>query len=135
VLLVEIQQKAPILPFCLRMLDEKKRKFGIVEIVKHDLLDSYPVLYEKQGETVVQFKFTALILPDSTERLNSFALPHVTSEYSIDTDPEIQAIVVSQETGSGADSINEERVKKGFQPLHISKIEVISSSNPSLSAF
>jgi len=92
-ILVEIQQKAPVLPFCLRMLDEKKRKFGIVEIVKHDLLDTYPVLYEKPGETVVQFKFTALILPDITERLNTFNLPHVTSEYSIDTDPDIQAIM------------------------------------------
>jgi len=75
------------------MLDEKKRKFGIVEIVKHDLLDTYPVLYEKPGETVVQFKFTALILPDSTERLNTFNLPHVTSQYSIDTDPDIGAIM------------------------------------------
>jgi len=72
---------------------KKKRKFGIVEILKHDLLDSYPVLYEKAGETVVQFKFTALILPDSTERLNSFSLPHVTSEYSIDSDAEIAAIM------------------------------------------
>jgi len=92
-ILNEIQSKAPMLPFCLRMLDEKKRKFGIVEILKHDLLDSYPVLYEKAGETVVQFKFTALILQDSTARLNSFSLPHVTSEYSIDTDPDIQAIM------------------------------------------
>jgi len=72
---------------------KKKRKMGIVEILKHDLLDSYPVLYEKAGETVVQFKFTALILPDSTERLNSFSLPHVTSEYSVDSDPDIQAIM------------------------------------------
>jgi len=64
-----------------------------VEIIKHDLLDSYPVLYEKAGETVVQFKFTALILPESTERLNSFSLPHVTSEYSIDSDPDIQALM------------------------------------------
>ncbi|RIA88116.1 hypothetical protein C1645_775770 [Glomus cerebriforme] len=49
------------------------------------------------------------------------------------TDAEIQAIVVSKETSSGANSINRERAKKGFQPLHISIIEVISSSNPSLS--
>ncbi|GBC09731.1 hypothetical protein RclHR1_09070003 [Rhizophagus clarus] len=49
------------------------------------------------------------------------------------TDAEIQAIVISQETRSGANSINDERVKKGFQPLHISIIEVISSSNSSLS--
>jgi curved DNA binding protein len=92
-ILGEISQKAPILPFNLRMLDEKKRKMGIVEIVKHDLVDSYPVLFEKEGETVVQFKFTALLLQNSTERLNIFNLPHVTSEFSIDSDPEIQAIL------------------------------------------
>jgi phosphopantetheine adenylyltransferase len=30
-------------------------------------------------------------------------------------------------------AVNEERVKRGFQPLDIRTIEVISSSNPSLS--
>jgi len=89
----EINQKAPILPFTMRCLDEKKRRMGIVEMVKHDLLDSYPVLWEKDGEFIVQFKFTALILPTGTTRLNSFPLPHVTSEYSVENDQEIQAIL------------------------------------------
>jgi len=89
----EIQQKFPALAFSLRALDEKKRRLGIVEIVKHDLLDTYPVLWEKEGEYVVQFKFTALVLPNSTERLGSFPLPHVTSEYSVDSSPEIKAIL------------------------------------------
>jgi len=92
-ILGEISQKAPILPFGLRMLDEKKRKMGMVEIVKHDLVDSYPVLFEKEGETIVQFKFTALLLQNSTEKLNTFPLPHVTSEFSVETDPEIQGIL------------------------------------------
>jgi len=94
---------------------KKKRKFGIVEIVKHDLLDTYPVLYEKQGETVVQFKFTALILSESTERLNSFTLPHVTSEYSIDTDPEIQAIMALP-TERESEKKPKKRTKKKAKP-------------------
>jgi len=89
----EIQQKFPTMAFTLRALDEKKRRLAIVEIVKHDLLDSYPVLWEKEGEYVVQFKFTALILPNSTERLNAFPLPHVTSDYSVDNDPSIKEIL------------------------------------------
>jgi len=89
----EIQQKYPALAFTMRALDEKKRRLGIVEIVKHDLLDSYPVLWEKEGEYVVQFKFTALILPNSTERLTAFPLPHVTSDYSIDSVPELKEIL------------------------------------------
>jgi len=71
----------------------KKRRMGIVEMVKHDLLDCYPVLWEKDGEFVVQFKFTALLLQSGTLRLNSFPLPHVTSQYSIDTDPDVQAVM------------------------------------------
>ncbi|CAG8452789.1 3186_t:CDS:2 [Funneliformis caledonium] len=49
------------------------------------------------------------------------------------TDAEIKAIVISKETINGAHSINKEREKKGFQPLYLAIIEVISSSNPSLS--
>jgi len=89
----EIQQKFPALAFTLRALDEKKRRLGIVEILKHDLLDTYPVLWEKDGEFVVQFKFTAMILPNSTERLSSFPLPHVTSDFSVDSSPDIKAIL------------------------------------------
>ncbi|CAG8529320.1 7312_t:CDS:2 [Diversispora eburnea] len=48
------------------------------------------------------------------------------------TDPNIQALVVSKETISGAYSINEERKRRGLDPLDISVIEVISSSNASL---
>jgi len=88
----EINQKAPVLPFTMRCLDEKKRRMGIVEMIKHDLLDSYPVLWEKDGEFIVQFKFTALLLPNGTIRLNSFPLPHVTSQYSVDDDPDVQAV-------------------------------------------
>eukprot|EP01128_Nolandella_sp_AFSM9_P011297 TRINITY_DN7_c9_g1_i1.p1 TRINITY_DN7_c9_g1~~TRINITY_DN7_c9_g1_i1.p1 ORF type:complete len:377 (+),score=126.29 TRINITY_DN7_c9_g1_i1:58-1188(+) len=89
----EINKKFPSLPFTLRSLDEKKRRLGIVELVKHDLLDSYPVLWEKEGETVAQFKFTVLILPNSTMRLNSFPLPHVSSAFSPESDPDLKQIL------------------------------------------
>jgi len=83
-LLGEIQNKAPSLPFTLRIFeDEKKAKLGIVECVKHDLVHSYPVLFEKAGDYVAHFKFTALLLPGGTSKLTSFPLPHVTSEYSL----------------------------------------------------
>lgn len=88
----EVNKKYPTLPFNLRFLDEKRAKLGIVEMLKHDLVTPYPVLYEKNGEYVAQFKFTALILPSSTQRLNSHELPHVSSEYKIE-DPEILKIL------------------------------------------
>jgi len=94
----EIQKKYPVFAFTLRALDEKKRRLGITEIVKHDLLDTYPVLYEKEGEFVVQFKFNLLVLANSTERLSSFPLPHVTSDYSVDSNPEVKEIMAMTTT-------------------------------------
>jgi curved DNA binding protein len=82
----EINTKCPTLPFSLTCLDDKKRRMGITEIVKHELVDSYPVLWERDGEYIAQFKFTVLILPSSTERLSNnppFPLPAVSSEYSV----------------------------------------------------
>jgi len=90
-LMREINQKFPSLPFSLRGLDPKKRRIGIKEIVSHDLVDSYPVLFEKEGEFIAQFKFTVLILPKETIKLTaSFPLPHVTSQYDINNVAEIQ---------------------------------------------
>jgi curved DNA binding protein len=80
----EINSKCPTLPFSLTCLDEKKRRMGISEIVKHELVDSYPVLWEKEGEHIAQFKFTVLILPTVTEKLTAaFPLPGVTSQYNV----------------------------------------------------
>lgn len=82
----EINNKCPTLPFSLTCLDDKKRRMGITEIVKHELVDSYPVLWEREGEYIAQFKFTALILPAGTEKLSAspaFPLPAVSSEYSV----------------------------------------------------
>jgi curved DNA binding protein len=87
----EINTKFPSLVFSLRGCDPKKRRIGIKEIVSHDLVDAYPVLYEREGEFVAQFKFTALILPKHTIKLTaSFPLPHVTSTFDVSGVPEIQ---------------------------------------------
>ena len=39
---------------------------GVSESMKHDLLEGYPVLEEKAGEVVAQFKFTVMILKKQT---------------------------------------------------------------------
>jgi len=89
----EIQKRFPAHVFSLRSLAEKTRRLGVVELVKHDLVQSYPVLFEKDGEIVAQFKFTALILPNSTMRMNAFPLPHVTSQFNVENDAAIKAIL------------------------------------------
>jgi len=87
----EINSRFATFPFTLRALDEKRAKLGIVECVNHDLVHPYPVLFEKAGEFIAQFKFTALILPSQTHKLSSFQLPFVKSEYSIE-DPKLKGI-------------------------------------------
>jgi len=65
---------------------------GITELLKHDLLHPYPVLWEKNGEFVAQFKFTVLVLPSQTQRLNQFPLPFVQSDLTIQ-DKSIQEVL------------------------------------------
>eukprot|EP01118_Nematostelium_gracile_P005252 TRINITY_DN1647_c0_g1_i1.p1 TRINITY_DN1647_c0_g1~~TRINITY_DN1647_c0_g1_i1.p1 ORF type:complete len:395 (-),score=156.15 TRINITY_DN1647_c0_g1_i1:57-1241(-) len=80
----EINSRFPTLPFTLRALDEKRGRLGITECLKHDLVNPYPVLFEKQGEFVAQFKFTVLVLPSGTMKLNAHALPYIQSNYKIE---------------------------------------------------
>jgi methionine aminopeptidase len=68
-LLADIDERFPTFPFTLRALDEKTAKIGIADMVKHDLVHSYPVLIEKEGEFVAHVKFTAALLPSGTVRI------------------------------------------------------------------
>jgi len=61
----------------------KKAKLGITELLKHDMLEYYPVLKEKDGEYVAQFKFTAILTRSETMKLTSQPLPFVKSDYEI----------------------------------------------------
>ncbi|XP_005680429.1 PREDICTED: proliferation-associated protein 2G4 isoform X2 [Capra hircus] len=51
--------------------DEKKARMGVVECAKHELLQPFNVLYEKEGEFVAQFKFTVLLMPNGPMRITS----------------------------------------------------------------
>jgi len=66
----EILQKYSSFPFSLRYLtDANKARFGISEAREHDLVYAYPVLHEKEGEVVVQVKFTALLTASGAQRI------------------------------------------------------------------
>lgn len=110
----EINAKFPTMPFTLRAFeDEKKGRLGIVECVNHGLVSPYPVLYEKQGEYVAQFQFTALLLPTQTDKITSYPrLPFVKSQYSIE-DAKIKAILAM---GTKRKSNNKKQKKKKKKP-------------------
>lgn len=54
--------------------DEKKARLGVVECAKHDLMEPYPVYYEKEGEFVAEFKYTVLLMPNGTMKITGLPL-------------------------------------------------------------
>ena len=64
---VEVNKRFPTMPFSIRaMQDQTAAKVGVRECLNHDLLVPYPVLTEKVGEFVAQFKATVVVQPRST---------------------------------------------------------------------
>ena len=76
---------------CRAFEEEGKARMGVLECANHRLLEPYPVLYEKDGEFVAQFKFTVLIMPTGPLRITQGAHhpEFYQSQYSIQ-DPEIK---------------------------------------------
>lgn len=74
--LSEVNRRFPALPFTLRAIeDEQVARVGVSEARRHELLDEYPVLKEKDGQFVAQFKFTLLILPGGTKKITGLPYP------------------------------------------------------------
>lgn len=64
---VEVNKRFPTLPFSMRALtDQTAAKVGVRECLNHDMLIPYPVLTERPGEFVAQFKATVVVQPRST---------------------------------------------------------------------
>lgn len=91
----EISKRFPTLPFAIRAFEDTVgAKVGVKECVDHDLLTGYPVLTEKTGEFIAQFKATVAVLPRSTVVLSG-DLPlaaRFESEKSI-SDVELKALI------------------------------------------
>jgi len=79
----EVGKRFPALPFTLRAIeDEQVARVGVVEAKRHELLEEYPVLQEKPGEIVAQFKFVVLLLPSGTKKITGLAAPGETVKSS-----------------------------------------------------
>lgn len=71
----EVGVKYDSMGFNLRYFDdEKKARLGIAECSNHGLLTPFPVLYEKEGEYVAQFKFTVAITATGLQRITTIPL-------------------------------------------------------------
>merc|ERR1712232_238955 len=73
--ITEVNKRFPALPFSLRAIeDEQVARVGVSEAKRHELLEEYPVLQEKPGEFIAQFKFTVLLLPGGTKKITGLPL-------------------------------------------------------------
>jgi len=114
----DINQKFTTMPFTLRAFpDQNKARLGMTELINHNLVHSYPVLYEKDGEYVAQIKFTAIIQPKSTLKFNDFDVPYVQSELSLQN-TKVQDILSGKKEAAVAskDQTSEAAKKKKKKP-------------------
>jgi len=71
----EVGKRFPALPFSLRAIEDPQvARVGVTEAKRHELLEEYPVLREKDGQFVAQFKFTLLLLPGGTKKITGLPL-------------------------------------------------------------
>ena len=68
--MVEARRRFPDMPFTLRAFeDQASAKVGVSEAKRHGLLHEYPVIRERDGNTIVQMKYTVLLLPSGTRKV------------------------------------------------------------------
>lgn len=91
----EIKAKFPYMAFNLRNFEDRnKARLGIKNCLQYELVADYPIVYEKEGEYVAQFKFTLLVLPSQSMKTTvDYPLPFVSSEFSIENDDEVQKVM------------------------------------------
>merc|ERR1711860_387824 len=59
---------------------------GVVECAGHRLVETFQVLYEKEGEYVAQYKFTVLLMPNGPHKITGLPFDEALykSEHSLE---------------------------------------------------
>lgn len=75
--------------------DETKARLGVIECAKHDLVEPYPVYYEKEGEFVAEFKYTVLVMPNGVLKITGLPVEveNFTTENAI-TDESVKVCIL-----------------------------------------
>ncbi|XP_075997269.1 proliferation-associated protein 2G4-like [Genypterus blacodes] len=97
IFLSEVERRFDAMPFTLRAFeDEAKARLGVLECARHELLQPFSVLHEKEGEFVAQFKFTVLLMANGPHRITNGPLePELyQSEHEVQ-DPELMTLLQS----------------------------------------
>ncbi|XP_077428917.1 proliferation-associated protein 2G4-like [Vanacampus margaritifer] len=93
----EMERRFDKMAFTLRAFeDEGKARLGVVECTKHELLQPFNVLQEKEGEFVAQFKFTVMLMANGPLRItNSLYEPELYKSESEVEDAELKTLLQS----------------------------------------
>lgn len=110
----ELNERYPTLAFSMRSFeDETIAKLAVNECVKHELLHAYPVLAEKEGELVAQFKYTVMILKGGTVVVSG--LPVDLAKYKTEHKIEDEKITALLATSMDKSSQKKDKKKKGTE--------------------
>ena len=93
----EVLDRHPSFPFSLNSFEDAiSARIGIKECLEHELLVPYPVLTEKAGTFVAQFKFTVMITKGKTTALTGLPLDEnqFKSEFSIKDEKILELLAV-----------------------------------------
>jgi curved DNA binding protein len=91
----EVNKRFPTMPFTLRALEDAKRaRLGMTELVSHGLVLPYPVLYEREGQTIARVCMTVLILPSQTMPITACPAPPASSDKTV-TDPNVVELLAT----------------------------------------
>lgn len=95
----EVSQKFASLPFSIRQLEAGPTagRLGLTEILAHNMLHVYPVLFERDGEFIAQFKATFLVMSNATHKITAQDIPlqtGVMTPHAI-TDPAILRVLAT----------------------------------------
>jgi hypothetical protein len=99
-LLTEVNRRFQFMPFTLRSAcvgDENTAKMGITEMVRHGVVQPFPVLFEKEGAAVAHVKFTVLLLPNGSLKVAGGAMPDYVHSDKARALPADIAAVLAQE--------------------------------------
>lgn len=103
------------MPFSVRAVTEgagNRALIGIKEMYERRMIHPYPVLYEKKGELVAQFKFTVLITKKCLDRITQAQVPHVSSDIKIEDCVEVKQILARGTNRKSAKKKNRKKKKK-----------------------
>jgi curved DNA binding protein len=91
----EVNKRFPTMPFTLRALEDPTRaRLGMTEMISHGLVVPYPVLHEREGQTVARVAMTVLVLPSQTMPITALARPPARSEREV-KDPDVLALLAT----------------------------------------